>query len=217
MLMRPDWLAFVIQTDWNFRLALTGLQLVGRNQKVLTKSRTASSQSVEMSGMSVGGGRSSLGTQPTMLTLRITQWLGFMSSSRAGAWSAQVSDRAGPVSSRTTSIRSRVPATNVTRALRGCISPMWLSLTTEDLPGTADLAWVSFPCQDLSLAGSGGGLRGERSGAFWPFWRAVEELAAAGRGPSTVVLENVCGTLTSHKGEDFVAIGGAIESVGYRF
>lgn len=91
------------------------------------------------------------------------------------------------------------------------------SLTAKDLPGTADLAWASFPCQDLSLAGSGGGLQGERSGTFWPFWSTVEGLAAAGRAPSTVVLENVGGALTSHKGEDFAAIGGAIESVGYRF
>lgn len=91
------------------------------------------------------------------------------------------------------------------------------SLTAEDLPGTADLAWASFPCQDLSLAGSGGGLQGERSGTFWPFWSTVEGLAAAGRAPSTVVLENVCGALTSHKGKDFAAIGGAIERVGYRF
>ena len=35
-----------------------------------------------------------------------------------------------------------------------------VSLTAEDLPGTADLAWASFPCQDLSLTGSGGLLSG---------------------------------------------------------
>lgn len=34
------------------------------------------------------------------------------------------------------------------------------SLTAEDLPGTADLAWASFLCQDLSLAGSAARLRG---------------------------------------------------------
>ncbi|MXY70893.1 MAG: hypothetical protein F4Y47_20380 [Acidobacteriia bacterium] len=27
--------------------------------------------------------------------------------------------------------------------------------SAEDLPGTADLAWTSFPCQDLSVADSG--------------------------------------------------------------
>ena len=39
------------------------------------------------------------------------------------------------------------------------------TLEARDLPGRADLAWASFPCQDLSLAGLGAGLNGERSGA----------------------------------------------------
>ncbi|MFN7169594.1 MAG: DNA cytosine methyltransferase, partial [Pannonibacter sp.] len=36
-------------------------------------------------------------------------------------------------------------------------------ITIDKLPGIADLVWGSFPCQDLSLAGGGAGLRGERS------------------------------------------------------
>ena len=63
-------------------------------------------------------------------------------------------------------------------------------LTTADLPGRAALAWASFPCQDLSLAGNGAGLEGRRSGTFWPFWHLVQELRAEGRAPSLVVLEN---------------------------
>ncbi|MGO9210316.1 MAG: DNA cytosine methyltransferase [Terriglobales bacterium] len=69
------------------------------------------------------------------------------------------------------------------------------ALTTADLPGRAALAWASFPCQDLSLAGNGAGLKGERSGTSWPFWRLVEKLGSEGRPPSLVVLENVCGAL----------------------
>ena len=61
------------------------------------------------------------------------------------------------------------------------------------LPRGADLAWASFPCQDLSLAGDGAGLKGDRSGTFWPFWRLVEKLVKEERHPSVVVLENVCG------------------------
>lgn len=38
----------------------------------------------------------------------------------------------------------------------------------KDLPGEADLVWASFPCQDLSLAGDGAGLKGERSGRRRP-------------------------------------------------
>jgi DNA (cytosine-5)-methyltransferase 1 len=37
------------------------------------------------------------------------------------------------------------------------------------------------------------------------------------RGPSVVVLENVCGALTSHGGKDFTAIGTALVDGGYRF
>jgi DNA (cytosine-5)-methyltransferase 1 len=90
-------------------------------------------------------------------------------------------------------------------------------LTPADLPGVAMLAWASFPCQDLSLAGVGAGLKGERSGTFWPFWRLMTDLAADGRGPLLIVLENVCGALTSHGGHDFAAIGAALAEGGYRF
>lgn len=89
------------------------------------------------------------------------------------------------------------------------------TLTPMDIPGRASLAWASFPCQDLSLAGGGAGLKGDRSGAFWPFWKLVEALALEGRGPDIVALENVCGTLNSHGGKDFAAICGAFNGSGY--
>lgn len=88
---------------------------------------------------------------------------------------------------------------------------------TTDLQQTADLVWASFPCQDLSLAGGGAGLKGERSGTFWPFWKLMTALTAEGREPSMIVLENVCGTLTSHSGKDFTAICRALSNGGYRF
>ncbi len=89
------------------------------------------------------------------------------------------------------------------------------SLGTDDIPSTADLAWASFPCQDLSLAGGGAGLKGDRSGTFWPFWKLMTGLIDEGRAPRLIVLENVCGTLTSHKGKDFATICGAFEQAGY--
>jgi DNA (cytosine-5)-methyltransferase 1 len=89
-------------------------------------------------------------------------------------------------------------------------------LSTRDIPGTADLAWASFPCQDLSLAGLGAGLKGSRSGTFWPFWRLIQALRVELRQPSTVVLENVCGALTSHDGDDFRSIIEALCAAGYR-
>ena len=50
------------------------------------------------------------------------------------------------------------------------------SLSVGELPGQADLAWASFPCQDLSLAGVGAGLDGARSGAFWAFCLTIRAL-----------------------------------------
>ncbi len=90
-------------------------------------------------------------------------------------------------------------------------------LTTAQLPGQADLVWASFPCQDLSLAGAGAGLKGERSGTFWPFWALMKGLRAENRAPKTIVLENVCGALTSHGGKDFGSICAALAAEGYRF
>lgn len=89
-------------------------------------------------------------------------------------------------------------------------------VTTAELPGLADLAWASFPCQDLSLAGVGAGLKAERSGAFYPFWEAMNGLAAEGRAPAIIALENVCGALTSHSGQDFAAICRTYADAGYR-
>jgi DNA (cytosine-5)-methyltransferase 1 len=86
------------------------------------------------------------------------------------------------------------------------------SLKAADLPPGADLAWASFPCQDLSLAGAGAGLSGARSGTFHAFWNLMEELA-----PRVVVLENVVGAITSHGGRDFATILGRMATAGYRF
>ena len=96
-------------------------------------------------------------------------------------------------------------------------------VAVADLPARADLAWASFPCQDLSLAGDCAGLgraqsaKATRSGTFWPFWALMRGLLAEGRAPRAIVLENVFGALTSHGGKDFAAIGTALASAGYRF
>ncbi|WP_408903201.1 DNA cytosine methyltransferase [Methylobacterium radiotolerans] len=91
------------------------------------------------------------------------------------------------------------------------------------LPGLADLAWASFPCQDLSLAGHGLGLGSEttesrtRSGSFWAFTRIMRELVDDQRAPGTIVLENVVGLLTGNEGRDFATVGRALADLGYRF
>lgn len=89
------------------------------------------------------------------------------------------------------------------------------ALAADDLPGRADLAWASSPCQDFSLAGSRAGLAGGRSSAFFGFWRLVQALGA--RRPRAIVIENVSGLLSSHAGADFAALGEALAAEGYRF
>ncbi len=90
------------------------------------------------------------------------------------------------------------------------------ALTVRDLPpGTADLAWASSPCQDLSLAGARGGLSAARSGAFFGFWRLMEALADEGRAPRLIVIENVTGLLTSHGGADFAELASRLAARGY--
>lgn len=91
------------------------------------------------------------------------------------------------------------------------------ALEASDLPGQADLAWASSPCQDFSLAGGRAGLKGGRSSAFFGFWRLVEALNREGRAPRAIVVENVVGLFTSHGGEDFTALCAAFAAQGYRF
>lgn len=92
------------------------------------------------------------------------------------------------------------------------------AVKTRDLPaGRAQLAWASFPCQDLSLAGAGAGLKGERSGTFYAFWTLMTALIGEGRAPDLIVLENVSGALTSHGGADFAMICDHLNAGGYSY
>jgi DNA (cytosine-5)-methyltransferase 1 len=94
---------------------------------------------------------------------------------------------------------------------------------TSQLTGHADLAWASFPCQDLSLAGDYRGLGSAnsliktRSGTFWPFWALMRALKKENRGPKVIVLENVYGALTSREGKDFAAICSALSGSNYKY
>ncbi|WP_298353185.1 DNA cytosine methyltransferase [Rhodoblastus sp.] len=96
------------------------------------------------------------------------------------------------------------------------------AIEARQIPGRADLAWASFPCQDLSLAGSGKGMGAAhdavktRSGAFWLFHEKMRALAAEGRSPRAIVLENVAGVLSSHGKRDFCALVEALDGLGYR-
>lgn len=68
-------------------------------------------------------------------------------------------------------------------------APIWDDITTFDgraLKGVVDIIYGGFPCQNISVAGNGEGLEGERSGLFWEVVRLVDEVQ-----PRFVFLENV--------------------------
>ena len=77
---------------------------------------------------------------------------------------------------------------------------------------SAEVAWASFPCQDLSLAGKRGGLRAERSGLYWQWLRVLDEMQSL---PKVVVLENVVGLLSANAGKDFIELQRTLEARNY--
>lgn len=98
-------------------------------------------------------------------------------------------------------------------------SPSTYSLTdianigSNDIPHLIDIAWASFPCVDLSLAGNRMGFAGQHSGTFWQFARVLAELG--GRRPPVIVLENVVGLVNSHNGQDLFILTRELNRLGY--
>jgi DNA (cytosine-5)-methyltransferase 1 len=86
-------------------------------------------------------------------------------------------------------------------------------LKASNIP-LAQVWTAGFPCQDLSLArtphGKRHGLKGSRSGLFYTF---LDLLAV--HKPAVVLLENVAGLLSSHKGADFGALITSLTKLGY--
>lgn len=80
-----------------------------------------------------------------------------------------------------------------------------------DLP-FAHLSWASFPCQDLSLAGSIGGIHASRSGLVWEWLRVLDEMDEK---PKILLLENVSGLLSTNGGDNYRAIHMALIERGF--
>lgn len=76
----------------------------------------------------------------------------------------------------------------------------------------AHLSWASFPCQDLSLAGSLGGIHASRSGLVWEWLRILDEME---HPPKILALENVAGLLSTNKGDNYRALHMALVERGY--
>lgn len=83
------------------------------------------------------------------------------------------------------------------------------------VPGLDDIATVDvltggFPCQDYSVAGTRGGLAGDRGALWWEYHRLITALR-----PTWVIGENVPGLLSSRDGADFETIVGSLVELGY--
>nr|CAB4126452.1 Dcm Site-specific DNA methylase [uncultured Caudovirales phage] len=66
--------------------------------------------------------------------------------------------------------------------------PIWDDIKTfagNIFKGTIDIIYGGFPCQDISVAGNGKGLAGERSGLFFEIVRLVKEIQ-----PKFIFIEN---------------------------
>jgi DNA (cytosine-5)-methyltransferase 1 len=117
--------------------------------------------------------------------------LGFERCGMKCRWQVEINDYAQKV------LAKHWPAVHRERDIREC--------STRNLE-RVDIIAGGFPCQDISYAGLGAGLDGERSGLFFEAIRLVRELQ-----PRAVVLENVAALLT--RGLDRVL--GTLAEIGY--
>lgn len=117
--------------------------------------------------------------------------LGFERAGMVCKWQVEIDDYANKV------LRKHWPDVHRERDIRQCGS--------HNLQ-RVDVICGGFPCQDISYAGLGAGLDGERSGLFFEAVRVVRELQ-----PRVIVLENVAALLT--RGLDRVL--GTLAEIGY--
>jgi len=69
-----------------------------------------------------------------------------------------------------------------------------------------DILCGGFPCQDISTAGKGDGLHGEKSGLYWEMHRIIDELQ-----PKAVIMENVAAITIRGLG----TVLGSLSEIGY--
>lgn len=86
------------------------------------------------------------------------------------------------------------------------------NLSAEKVPDTT-LATASFPCKDLSLAGSRKGLEGAHSSSYWGFIDILEQKYL--HRPPLVLLENVTGLISANNGEDFKQVLHSLNNLDY--
>jgi len=79
-------------------------------------------------------------------------------------------------------------------------------IKTEELPNGNYILSGGFPCQDISCAGKRAGIKGEKSGLWYEYWRIIREIR-----PQYAIMENV-GALTIRGLCDVL---GSLASIGY--
>lgn len=86
------------------------------------------------------------------------------------------------------------------------VSLLTKRMLDETVGVSVDVITGGFPCQDISFAGRGAGLSGERSGLWFQFHRLVQEVQ-----PRYAIIENVSALRT--RGLDSVL--GSLAQIGY--
>ncbi|MBW4612863.1 MAG: DNA (cytosine-5-)-methyltransferase [Desmonostoc vinosum HA7617-LM4] len=79
------------------------------------------------------------------------------------------------------------------------------------------LAHASFPCTNISVAGSRSGLHSGESSTFWEFIRLISEIGEihSMNKPPLILIENVEGFLTSGYRKDLIIALKALNNLGY--
>lgn len=90
-------------------------------------------------------------------------------------------------------------------------APIWddirtLSSGNSDNESSINIIYGGFPCQDISVAGRGAGLEGERSGLFFEIMRLAQEIK-----PRFIFLEN-SNAITTRGGLEVIR---SLTSIGY--
>jgi len=80
------------------------------------------------------------------------------------------------------------------------------ALDGRQFRGTVDVVCGGFPCQDISIAGKGAGINGEKSGLWFEFYRVINEAR-----PRYVIVENVSALLNRGLSD----ILGCLAEIGY--
>lgn len=120
--------------------------------------------------------------------------IGFENAGFTTSWQVEIHDIAHEV------LRDRFPHAQQFRDVRTCLPEL----------SPVDVIVGGFPCQDVSLMGKRRGFEGERTSLFFNAMHIVTQLA-----PRWLVLENVCGLLSSNNGLDFQKVIETLSQCGY--